>query len=131
MRKLIPSAFGWSIAFLIATLHAADPLASWNDGPNKKAIVTFVERVTKEGSPDFVPLPERIATFDNDGTLWCEQPMYVQFFFAFDRVKDLAPTRVEWKEREPFASLLKGTSRGRWPAARRGWPRSSWPPTPA
>jgi hypothetical protein len=87
---------------------AADPLPSWNDTAAKKAIVTFVEKVTKEGSPDFVPVPERIATFDNDGTLWCEQPLPVQFYFALDRVKALAPQHPEWKTTEPFASLLKG-----------------------
>jgi hypothetical protein len=93
---------------LAAPTHAADPLPSWNDTPNKKAIITFVEKVTREGSPDFVPAPERIATFDNDGTLWCEQPMYVQLLFAFDRVKQLAPQHPEWKTTEPFAAVLKG-----------------------
>jgi phosphoserine phosphatase len=87
---------------------AADPLPSWNDTAAKKAIVTFVEKVTKEGSPDFVPVPERIATFDNDGTLWCEQPLPVQLYFVLDRVKALAPQHPEWKTQEPFASLLKG-----------------------
>src|SRR5436305_12552694 len=85
-----------------------EPLPSWNDGPAKQSIVAFVEKVTKDGSPDFVPVPERIATFDNDGTLWCEQPMPVQLFFALDRVKALAPQHPEWKTKEPFASLLKG-----------------------
>ena len=85
-----------------------DPLPSWNDSAPKKSIVAFVEKVTKEGSPDFVPVPERIATFDNDGTLWAEQPMYFQFLFALDRVKALAPQHPEWKDQEPFASLLKG-----------------------
>ena len=68
--------------------------------------------MTKDGSPDFVPAAERIATFDNDGTLWCEQPMYFQFFFALDRVKALAPQHPEWKDKEPFASLLKGDLKG-------------------
>ena len=88
--------------------RAADPLPSWNDGPAKQSIITFVEKVTKPGSPDFVPVPERIATFDNDGTLWCEKPMPVQLYFALDRVKALAPQHPEWKDKEPFASLLKG-----------------------
>jgi hypothetical protein len=88
--------------------RAGDPLASWNEGPAKQAILNFVAKVTKEGSPDFVPVPERIATFDNDGTLWVEQPMYSQLFFALDRVKVLAPQHPEWKKEEPFASLLKG-----------------------
>jgi phosphoglycolate phosphatase-like HAD superfamily hydrolase len=91
---------------------AQEPLPSWNDTAPKKAIVAFVERVTKEGSPDFVPTPERIATFDNDGTLWVEQPTYVQLVFALDRVKALAPLHPEWKEEEPFASLLKGDLKG-------------------
>jgi phosphoserine phosphatase len=88
--------------------HQAKPLASWNDGPAKQSILDFVRRVTTEGSPDFVPVPERIATFDNDGTLWCEQPLPVQAYFALDRVKALAPQHPEWKAKEPFASLLKG-----------------------
>jgi haloacid dehalogenase-like hydrolase len=89
-----------------------DPLPSWNDGKTKQSIVAFVEKVTKPGSPDFVPVPERIATFDNDGTLWAEQPMYFQLAFALDRVKALAPQHPEWKNKEPFASLLKGDLKG-------------------
>jgi phosphoserine phosphatase len=85
-----------------------DPLPSWNDGAAKKSIVAFVEKVTRPGSPDFVPPAERIATFDNDGTLWCEQPVPVQLYFAIDRVKALAPQHPEWKTKEPFASLLRG-----------------------
>ena len=88
--------------------RAADPLPSWNDGPAKQSIIAFVEKVTKPDSPDFVPVPERIATFDNDGTLWSEQPVPVQFYFVADRVKALAPQHPEWKDREPFASLLIG-----------------------
>ena len=88
--------------------QAADQLPSWNDGPAKSTIVEFVTRVTKAGSTDFVPEPERIATFDNDGTLWAEQPMYFQLLFALDRVQAMAPQHPEWKTREPFASLLKG-----------------------
>ena len=87
---------------------AADPLPSWNDGSSKKAVVDFVTRVTTPGGRDFVPQPERIAVFDNDGTLWSEQPMYFQAFFVFDRVKALAPQHPEWKDKEPFASVLKG-----------------------
>jgi len=85
-----------------------DPLPSWNDGAAKKSIVEFVAKTTKAGSPDFVPVAERIATFDNDGTLWCEQPMYFQLLFALHRVGVLAPQHPEWKTQEPFASLLKG-----------------------
>jgi hypothetical protein len=92
----------------LTTAYAQDPLPSWNDGPAKQSITEFVAKVTKEGSPDFVPPKERIATFDNDGTLWCEQPMYFQLLFALDRVKALAPQHPEWKTKEPFASLLKG-----------------------
>jgi phosphoserine phosphatase len=90
-----------------AKAFAADPLPSWNDTAAKQAIVQFVERVTKEGSPDFVPLEDRIATFDNDGTLWCEQPMYVQLAFALDRVKALADKHPEWKTRQPFQAVLE------------------------
>ena len=92
----------------ITIARADDPLLSWNDGPAKQSIISFVEKVTKAGSPDFVPVPERIAVFDNDGTLWAEQPMYFQLFFALDRIKALAPQHPEWKDKEPFASLLKG-----------------------
>jgi hypothetical protein len=99
-------------ALLITTTFAADPLPSWHDTAPKKAIVAFVEKVTKPGSPDFVPEAERIATFDNDGTLWTEQPMYFQLFFAIDRVKALAPQHPEWKTNEPFASLLQGDVKG-------------------
>lgn len=96
---------------LPASVRAADPLPSWNDTAPKKAILTFVEKVTTAGSPDFVPPAERIAVFDNDGTLWSEQPMYFQAFFIFDRIKVLAPQHPEWKEKEPFASVLKGDTK--------------------
>jgi hypothetical protein len=96
----------------LTTTRAQDPLPSWNDTAPKKAIVAFVEKVTKEGSSDFVPPAERIATFDNDGTLWCEKPLPVQLFFTLDRVKALAPQHPEWKTKEPFASLLKGDVKG-------------------
>lgn len=95
-------------AMIAATCQAADPLPSWNDTEPKKAIIEFVGKVTKEGSSDFVPVPERIATFDNDGCLWAEQPMYFQAFFIFDRIKELAPQHPEWKTTEPFASVLEG-----------------------
>ena len=92
--------------------YQVPPLASWNDGAAKQSILDFVGRVTTEGSPDFVPVPERIATFDNDGTLWCEQPLPVQLYFVLDRVKALAPQHPEWQTTEPFASLLKGDLKG-------------------
>jgi len=102
-----------ALVFSVARSHAqTDPLPSWSDTAPKKAIVAFVEKVTRNGSPDFVPAAERIATFDNDGTLWAEQPMYFQLLFALDRVKALAPQHPEWKEKEPFASLLKGDVKG-------------------
>jgi len=97
-----------ALAFAATVAGAADPLPAWNDGQAKQAILDFVAKVTKKGAPDFVPPAARIATFDNDGTLWAEQPMYVQLLFALDRVKALAPQRPEWKEKEPFAALLKG-----------------------
>jgi hypothetical protein len=91
---------------------AAGTLPSWNEGKTKQSIVDFVAKVTKEGSPDFVPPQDRIATFDNDGTLWAEQPLYAQLFYALDRVKVLAPQHPEWKSTEPFASVLKGDMKG-------------------
>jgi haloacid dehalogenase-like hydrolase len=100
------------VALLSAVAHAQDPLPSWSDGKAKQAIVAFVAQVTKEGAPDFVPPAERLATFDNDGTLWAEQPLYFQLLFALDRVKALAPQHPEWQGKEPFASLLKGDVKG-------------------
>src|SRR5216110_2334961 len=111
-QNLLAAALVCALALVTIAAQAADPLSSWNDGPAKKSITDFVAKVTKEGSPDFVPPEERIATFDNDGTLWCEQPMYFQLMFAFDRVKALAPQHPEWKTKEPFASLLKGDLKG-------------------
>ncbi|MEQ9380099.1 MAG: HAD family hydrolase [Pirellulales bacterium] len=90
----------------------SDPLPSWNDTAHEKAIISFVEKVTQEGSPDFVPVAERIAVFDNDGTLWVEQPMYTQLAFIIDRVKELAPEHPEWSHKEPYASLLSGNLAG-------------------
>jgi phosphoglycolate phosphatase-like HAD superfamily hydrolase len=91
-----------------AALAQSDPLPSWNDTAPKAAIVEFVEKVSKEGSPDFVPKPERIAVFDNDGTLWIEHPMYVQLAFALDRVKAEAPNHPEWATTQPFQAVLEG-----------------------
>jgi hypothetical protein len=99
----------WAITAPV--MAQTDPLPSWNDGMAKQSIITFVEKVTQPGSADFVPQPERIATFDNDGTLWSEQPVPVQLYFALDRVNALAPQHPEWKTKEPFASLLKGDLR--------------------
>ncbi len=89
-------------------LAQSDPLPSWNDTAPKAAIVEFVEKVSKAGSPDFVPEPERIAVFDNDGTLWIEHPMYVQLAFALDRVKAEAPNHSEWATTQPFKAVLDG-----------------------
>ncbi|MBT8479781.1 MAG: haloacid dehalogenase-like hydrolase [Gemmatimonadetes bacterium] len=86
---------------------AVDPLPSWNEGATRTAILSFVERTTTAGSPDFVPPAERIAVFDNDGTLWSEQPLYFQFLFALDRVKAVAADHPEWKETEPFRAVLE------------------------
>ena len=92
--------------------YADDPLPSWNDGATKQAILKFVADVTKEGGAYYVPPAERIAVFDNDGTLWSEQPMYFQLAFAIDRVKALAPWHPEWKQKEPFKSVLGGDMKG-------------------
>jgi phosphoserine phosphatase len=92
--------------------RAADPLPSWNDGPSKTAILDFVDRVTHKDSKAYIAPSERIAVFDNDGTLWCEQPMYVQLAFALDRVKALADRHPQWKEKEPFKSALGGDYKG-------------------
>jgi len=98
----------FALLSVTGTVRAADPLPSWNDGAAKQSIVSFVDKVTKAGSPAFVPVAERVAVFDNDGTLWCEQPLPVQLLFMIDRVKALAPQHPEWQTREPFASVLKG-----------------------
>src|SRR5436190_16470805 len=87
---------------------ADDPLPSWNECAAKKAIISFVDKVTKKGGRDFVEPEQRIATFDNDGTLWCEQPMYFQELFAFDRIKETAEQHPEWKDREPYKYVLDG-----------------------
>jgi 2'-5' RNA ligase len=98
----------------------ADPLPSWNDGPKKQAILDFVAKVTKEDGKDFVPVAERIATFDNDGTLWCEMPLPVQLYFAIDRVKSLAPKHPEWKEKQPFKSILEDDLKAVFASSERG-----------
>ncbi len=104
--------------FLVAALalgpaaRAADPLPSWNDGAAKRTILAFVDEVTTAGSPRFVPAPERIAVFDNDGTLWGEQPLYFQLAFALDRIQALAPQHPEWNDREPFRSVLAHDVKG-------------------
>ncbi len=104
--------FALTIIFLVFAcsqgLTQTDPLPSWNEGAAKKSIIDFVARTTTEGTPDFVPLDQRIATFDNDGTLWSEQPVYFQIMFALDRIKALAPQHPDWKTKEPFKTILSG-----------------------
>lgn len=115
-RRFLAHAGASSLMLALAPYAAAqgtgmlpiDPLPSWNDTAARKAILGFVDRVTRPGSADFVPIPERIAVFDNDGTLWSEQPQYTQAFFIIDEIKRLAPQHPEWKTKEPFASVLKG-----------------------
>jgi phosphoserine phosphatase len=103
-------ALGLALTALLGGWASAqtDPLPSWNEGPAKQAIIAFVAKVTEQGSPDLVPPPERIATFDNDGTLWAEQPIYFQFAFVFDRIKALAPRHPQWKTTQPYKAILDG-----------------------
>jgi len=113
------------VTLALVSVHGAaaadDPLPSWTDGAAKHAIVDFVQHVVTPGGKDFVPEPERIATFDNDGTLWAEQPMYFQLAFAFDRVKALAPQHPEWQDQEPSSPSSLVTSRARLLVAKRQW----------
>ncbi len=106
VMALLPLVAATAIASPV--LAQTDPLPSWAESTSKAAIVDFVARVTGEGSPDLVPEAERIAVFDNDGTLWAEQPNYVQLAFALDRIRALAPEHPEWASTEPYASVLKG-----------------------
>ena len=94
----------------MSAAHAAqaDPLPSWNEGASKQSIVAFVQAVTNQNGPDYVAPTDRIATFDNDGTLWAEQPLYIQLAFAVDRVKALAPEHPEWRTTQPFQAVLEG-----------------------
>jgi hypothetical protein len=111
IQNLMATALVCAVALGMTVAQAADALPSWNDGKTKQAIIEFVAKVAKEGSPDFVPPAERIAVFDNDGTLWSEQPMYFQLAFALDRVMALAPQHPEWKEKQPFKAVLEGDLR--------------------
>ncbi|MCE3258243.1 MAG: nonspecific acid phosphatase precursor [Nitrobacter vulgaris] len=109
------------LRFTSATAQAqGDPLPSWNDGASKTSILDFVSRVTTQNGAYFVPLEQRIATFDNDGTLWVEQPMYVQLAFALDRVRALAPMHPEWKDKQPFAAVLDGDIKAMTAAGQKG-----------
>src|SRR5262245_46932761 len=96
----------WNFVWERRRVMADHPLPSWNEGAIRTAILDFVARVTTEGGVDYVPPAERIATFDNDGTLWCEQPVQVQLFFLIDRVKELAAKDPSLGERQPFKALL-------------------------
>ncbi len=112
MRADGKSLLGWGLAIVLACasslVRAQDPLPSWNDGHAKQRIVAFVAAVTDKASRDFVPTADRIAVFDNDGTLWSEQPVYVQFAFVVDRLKAMAPQHPEWKTQQPFKGVLEG-----------------------
>jgi phosphoglycolate phosphatase-like HAD superfamily hydrolase len=114
MNKLAGVLLYFYLSISLATISVrqvsaqTDPLPSWNDTASKKSIESFVDRVTKEGGPDFVPPAERIATFDKDGTLWVEAPIYTQVAFAFDRVKQMPPQHPEWKTTQPFKGILEG-----------------------
>ncbi len=112
MARILPLLAYFVFVFSFLAAASGQELPSWNDTPTKAAIVSFVEKVTKQGSPEFVKPADRIAVFDNDGTLWSEQPMYNQLAFAIDRVKAMAPEHPEWKTKEPFKSLLAGDPEG-------------------
>jgi hypothetical protein len=127
MIRRLKSRIGFNFVFMLALLFVGcanlklnatrlvDPLPSWNDGAIKTEIFEFVDRVTTKGSPDFVSPAERIAVFDNDGTLWVEQPMYTQLAFAIDRINDLASQHPEWKTTQPFQAVLERDIEARWP----------------
>jgi hypothetical protein len=108
MRKLAARSLLLLAACSAAGQNATDPLPSWNDGGPKQAILQFVKDATAEGNATFVPKEQRIATFDNDGTLWVEQPIYTQFAFMLDRVRALAPEHPEWRTQQPFQAILNG-----------------------
>src|SRR5262249_27566276 len=112
-RRIVPCLLA-GLLTLAGTFTAPaqnDPLPSWNDGSVKQTIVNFVAQVTREGGPDYVPPAQRIATFDNDATLWAEQPIYFQFQFACDRVKALSARHPEWRNQQPFKSVLEGDAK--------------------
>jgi phosphoglycolate phosphatase-like HAD superfamily hydrolase len=123
LRRIVLAPFlavGIVASLCTGALAQADPLPSWNDGAVKKSITDFVARVTTQGGSDFVAVPERIATFDNDGTLWTEQPYYFQFAFALDRIKAMAPQHPEWKDKQPFKALLEGDKKALAAAGEKG-----------
>jgi haloacid dehalogenase-like hydrolase len=108
LKALLTSVAGAIVLSKSGALAQGDTLPSWKDGKAKQSILDFVATVTREGSPGFVPVSQRVATFDNDGTLWCEQPMYVQVAFALDQVKTRASEHPEWKKKQPFKAVLDG-----------------------
>ena len=112
-EKFLIACSGPVLASVLAAQPAPqrDPLQSWNDGPSKQAIVAFVTAAVKRGDPGYIAPADRIAVFDNDGTLWAEQPNYVQAIFAIDRVKAMAPQHPEWKTTQPFKAVLDGDMR--------------------
>ena len=126
MNSVFHRILQWSAVVLLAVVFpvapgwAQDLLPSWNDGLAKKTIVEFVGKVTKEGGPNFVSPRERVAVFDNDGTLWSEQPMYFQLFFAIDRVKAIAPQHPEWTEKQPFKAVLENDKKALVAAGEKG-----------
>jgi len=120
MLGRIVAAFAMLMAGVAHAQTPADPLPSWNDGPVKSSIVDFVARTTSDGSPEFVQPAERIATFDNDGTLWCEQPIYFQVAFAFDRIKALAPQHPAWKTTQPFKGVIENNPKSALASGERG-----------
>ena len=113
MTTTIPRFMPLFVALLLLlsttqSMATTDPLPSWNDGPSKNAITTFVQAVTDQAGTDYVKPAERIAVFDNDGTLWSEQPAYFQAFFVFDRIREMAPDHPEWKTQQPYQAVLEG-----------------------
>src|SRR5437899_8562245 len=108
IQNLVTVALACMVVFMTTNAQAADPLASWNDGAAKQAIVEFVKATTTQGNPQFVPPEARIATFDQDGTLWVEHPMYTQIVYCLERVPALVKTRPELKNKEPFKTVLSG-----------------------
>lgn len=106
--------------FVAVNTFAQGLLPSWHEGPGKQAVISFIEKTTTQGSTDFIPIPERIAVFDNDGTLWSEQPIYVQIAFTFDRIKALAPQHPAWKTTQPFKAVLEDDLKGVLAAGQKG-----------
>ena len=112
MREIARRSLALTVLLFVCLLPSAhaqtDPLPSWNNTTPKQTIINFVQRVTHQGSPDFVPADQRIATFDNDGTLWVEQPMYTEVVFILQRIHELAPKHPAWKTTQPFKGVLEG-----------------------